>query len=127
MTRSVDQAFELFRRASQQADLSVTMESHPHAFGSRLLCASGHGAELRLVWDGKESHLSLEISHGPPSGASAGWLTLYDEVCGNGSLPESSGNGSSFPAALEYGLELMRPGGEPAPTNGDRHSENQKA
>jgi hypothetical protein len=109
MPQSVDLAFDLFTRVACSAGHQVIAESHPEAFGSRLLSVRRNGAELRLVWDGKDGYLSVQISHGPSSGERAGWIDLYGETCSNGLLPDSPAPEREFLGSVEHGLDLMDP------------------
>jgi len=64
-------------------------------------------AALRLVWALADQTLTLYISHGPPSGAIAGWLDLYRAVLRDGTL-HSDQTDFTFESAISYGLDLMR-------------------
>jgi hypothetical protein len=88
MALSVSQAFELFQEVAEAAGLPTTLESHARTFGSRVMRANSPFAELRLVWDGKEGYLSLEVDHGCEAGKRAGWVGLFAESCPNERLPD---------------------------------------
>jgi hypothetical protein len=112
MERSVDQAFETFERSAAAARLRVVSEAHQRAFGSRLTLAARGKAELRLVWDGKEQYLSLEITHGRDTGTRAGWLQLYGATCLRCYLPTIEEVIAEFDSAIEYGITLLSPADE---------------
>jgi hypothetical protein len=89
----------------------VHVESHPQAFGSRIARSLRQAAELRLVWDEKDEHLSLQISHGPSVSHQAGWLELFAAKCPGGVLVEAGESSAGLVSSIEYGVELMSPGG----------------
>ena len=105
---TIDEAFRYFRSRLLETKIGVPNEqSHPEAFGSRLSEIELYDGEIRLVFDGKDSTLTLEISHGPP-GARAGWLDLYSAHCVNNGFPESEGD-LGFKESIAYGIELLVP------------------
>ena len=63
---------------------------------------------FRLVFDGRDSMLTLEISHGPP-GARAGWLDLYSAHCANNEFADNEGENLGFEETVAYGIELFAP------------------
>ncbi len=103
----MDEVVESFSRLAVAAGLTVDKEFHPEAFGSRLVRATRDSAELRLLWDGKEKYLSLEISHGPPTGEIAGWLELFRATCECDLVPAATEQSETIWEAVEYGIELM--------------------
>jgi hypothetical protein len=104
---SVDQAFELFSILSKKYGLLSKVEYYPECFGNKLFQVKRDGARLRLVWDGENEHLKLEISHGLSAQEQFFWLDLYETECADGVLPETEDKDISFQGAVEYGLELM--------------------
>lgn len=106
---TVEDAFERFRADTLARGLSdLTDIAHPEVFGSRVSTLTRETAALRLVWDGKDETLTLEITHGPPGGP-AGWLNLYLALRSSGELVPDQRD-FSFESAVEYGLDLMNPG-----------------
>jgi len=107
MSQTINEAFELFSRLSSEAALTLDGSTRPEAFGNRMVTAALDGAELRLLWDGKERHLSLEISHGPTSGEQVGYIELFGATCEDGFVPSEIQSAEGVRAAVEYGIELM--------------------
>jgi hypothetical protein len=106
---TVTQAMALFHSLAAKLGSSPIQES-PGDFGgavSRVTCGE---SELRVVWDGKNECLLLQISHGPSSGPQAGWLELFGAKCRGGKLPEVEPGEVTFGSAVGYGFELMSPG-----------------
>ena len=112
----VPEAINLFLQAAADAGLAAWSGKAPEDFGSSVTSVGVAGAELRVVWDGRDGYLSVQVSHGPDSASRAGWLTLYGSKCAATLLPEPPSREESFHAAVEYGLELMSPG---APSRND--------
>jgi hypothetical protein len=105
---SMPDILESFGRAANSARLAIQVESYQECFGSWLARATSAEAELRLVWDGKDEHLSLQISHGPP-GQHAGWLELFAAACPCGVLAEPEQSDPGFHESVAYGVQLMSP------------------
>ncbi len=106
----VPEAINLFLQAASDAGLAASNGKAPEDLGSSVTSVGGTGAELRVVWDGRDEYLSVQVSHGPVSASPAGWLTLYGSKCAAALLPDPPSPEESFPSAVEYGLELMSPG-----------------
>jgi hypothetical protein len=113
---TIEAAFQLFRSCVEMRGLSDIDECFdPASFGSRHITVRRAGGALRLVWDGKESTLTIEITHGPPGGPTF-WLDLFHaRGCNEENIPAWNGD-ISFRDAVAYGIELMQPsrGGEAA-------------
>lgn len=106
---TIDEAFRYFRSRLLETGIGVPNErSHPEAFGSRCSEIELYDAEFRLVFDGRDSMLTLEISHGPP-GARAGWLDLYSAHCSNSEFAENEGENLGFEESVAYVIELIAP------------------
>lgn len=104
---TIDEAFRYFRSLLSETKIGVPDEkSHPEAFGSRCSELELYDAGFRLVFDGRDSVLTLEISHGPP-GARAGWLDLYSAHCANNEFEETDDQNLGFKETIGYGLELL--------------------
>ena len=112
----VSEAINFFLQAAAQAGLAARSEQSPEAFGSSITSVVVGGAELRLVWEGRDEHLSVQVTHGPNGAPMAGWLTLYGSACSSTLLPEPRSHEESIHSAVEYGLELMSPS-KRAPNN----------
>lgn len=80
---------------------------HPEASGSRCSEIELYDGQFRLVFDGRGSTLTVEISHGPP-GARAGWLDLYRARCAKNAFAETEGD-LRFKETVAYGIELLVP------------------
>lgn len=106
----VDVAFASFNEVAHRYRLGVQSESRPKAPARRVESVSRDDATLRLVWDGEEQHLSLEISHGPPSGPQAGWLQLFTATLPDGEFAPANETNDELLDAIEHGFELMTPG-----------------
>lgn len=104
---NVEQAFELFSILSERCGLFGKVEYYPECFGNKLFQVERDGAKLRLIWDGKNEHLKLEISHGLSAQEQFFWLDIYGAECAGDVLPETEDKDISFQGAVEYGLELM--------------------
>ncbi len=103
-----ENAFQNFRAGALSRHLPDPTESaHPEAFGGRVSTLQHRGAGLRLVWDGKEGLLILQITHGPLEGPIA-WLDLYKAVWSGDQLVPDQAD-FSFESAVEYGLDLFAP------------------
>ena len=74
----------------------------------RSITASRNGGALRLVWTPRSRRLTLEISHGPPTGSISGWLDLYEaHLTDSGLQPDQAD--FELQSAITYGLELLHP------------------
>ncbi len=105
---TVEDAFGLFHaRATACGVADLVMRGDAEAFGSRYATARVGGGALRLVWDGRAGALALEVTHGSP-GLPPSWLDLF-HVRELGGVVPSEERGVGFEAAVEYGLELLRP------------------
>lgn len=107
---SIAEVFDFFERLARSCGLRVESEPHSTAFGKRLTRALRGSDELRLVWDGRDELLSLEVSHGPSAGPRAGWHVLCSAPCPGAVLVDVA-DGPSCMTCIEYGCELMLPGG----------------
>ncbi len=68
---TIDEAFRYFLPRLLETKIGAPNEqSHPEAFGSRSSEIELYDGGFRLVFDGKDSMLTPEISHGPRRGAS---------------------------------------------------------
>ena len=106
---TVEAAFQLFRSRAEARGLSDFDErSDPASFGSRYITARQAGGALRLVWDGKEGALTLEITHGPPGGPTS-WLGLFRARGRSGEGVPAQDGDVSFDDAVDHGLDLMQP------------------
>jgi hypothetical protein len=105
----INEAVSEFEQLVARAGFAVLREESPHDFGSSVTRISNKDAELRLVWDGKDEYLSVQMSHGPPKGEKAGWLELWGLKCIAGTFIESPDADVTFMSAVEYGVELMSP------------------
>lgn len=108
-TMTVEEAFGLFQTRAVARGVSDLMEEvQPESSGSRSTTARGRsGGALRLVWDGRDGTLMLEITHGPPD-ATPWWLDLF-LVRGRGQVVPTEEQDIGFEDAVEYGLELLQP------------------
>ena len=105
---TIDEAFRYFRSRLLEAKTGAPNEqSHPEVFGSRFSEIDLYDGAIRLVFDGRDSTLTLEISHGPP-GARADWLDIYSAHCVNNEFAQSEGD-LGFKASIAYGIELFAP------------------
>jgi hypothetical protein len=104
---SVAEAFDVFRRHAAQSVGAVAEASYPEAFVGRVVTVTQPGAALRLVWDGKDERLSLEITHGPDEN-DLSWLDLFSASCPKGVLTALE-PGFDFGSAVEYGFVLLTP------------------
>jgi len=108
-TVTVDEAFRFFH--SQLADTVLgapTEVEHPEAFGSRYSEITRNGASARLVFDGRDYSLVLEITHGPINGPIC-WLDLYRVSTSDGVLDEPDDGHEPFGSCVEYAIELLNP------------------
>lgn len=106
---TIDEAFRHFRSRLKEAAIGVPNEqSHPEAFGSRYSEIELYDGGFRLVFDGRDSMLTLEISHGPP-GARSGWLDLYTARCANNEFAAAQDENLGFEESVAYGIELFAP------------------
>ncbi|MEM6287697.1 MAG: hypothetical protein AAF845_11115 [Bacteroidota bacterium] len=102
---TVDDAFLLFRAAAASAGFpEVDERVHPEHFGSRVSTLNQDSTGLRLVWDGKEQFLRLEVTHGP--GDSVQWLDLYQASQSRNRL-HADQDDFTFADAVEHGLDLL--------------------
>lgn len=85
------------------ADLAVDVFDTPHRIVQQV--SSGE-AGLRLVYEYPTSSLRLEINHGPPGGAPAGWLSLFESRVPDVRSPDHD---VGLADAIEYGLDLLFP------------------
>jgi hypothetical protein len=106
---TIDEAFRYFRSRLLESGIGVPNErSHQEAFGSRYSEIELYDGGFRLVFDGRDSMLTLEISHGPP-GARAGWLDLFSAHCANSEFAGNEGENLGFEETVAYGIELLAP------------------
>jgi len=103
----VAEAIRQFRDLAMAAGFEVLHDSLP--LGSVTSCAEAE-AQLRLVWDGNDEYLYLQVSHGVPKAPSSGWLDLFSSKCIGGAFRDPELPEVSFLASVEYGLDLMLPG-----------------
>ena len=104
---TVDEAFRYFSTRLLETEIGVPNElSHPEAFGSRCSEIELYDGEIRLVFDGRDSMLTLEISPGPP-GARADWLDLYSAHCANNEFAQNESEDLRFEESVAYVLELF--------------------
>lgn len=106
----VPQAINRFRSLAEVAGFTSSHEGSAQDFCSSVTRIARGDAELRLVWDGRDEYLALQISHGPSRGPQAGWLELFGSKCCSGVLCHSETAEDPFLSAVQYGLELMSPG-----------------
>ncbi len=106
MKLTLAHAFKLFADCAEQFAMTVISTSHASQFGSHLSQVNRGGGTLRLVWDGKDEYLSLEVSHGPTLSEPAGWVTLFGEDCPGGSVPGPSAPDTDLESALRYGFHV---------------------
>ena len=105
----IEIAFREFARRWRARDILHPEELvHTTTSSTRSVTASRNGGALRLVWTAIDRALILEISHGPPDGARAGWLELYRGTSVDAHL-ESGSPDVDFMSALEYGFDLLFP------------------
>ena len=105
---AIEHAFWNFN--NRAAARGVDVESEGGGPDALIGSARRHGGELRLVWEGRTSTLTLDISHGPPSGSATGWICLYRARYTGGQL-QADQRDVSVDDAIEYGLDLL--GAEP--------------
>lgn len=102
---TVDDAFHHFRSSALAWGITELYErAHPEAFGSRVSTLRQKHAALRLVWDGKEEILSLEITNGPLE--STGWLDLFQVTRHDDKLLPDQ-HDVTFESAVEHGFDLL--------------------
>lgn len=104
----INEAVSEFEQLVARAGFAVLREESPLEFGSSVTRIRNEDGELRLVWDGKQEYLNVQISHGPPKGE-AGWLELWGLKCTAGAFIENPDADVTFMSAAEYGVELMSP------------------
>jgi hypothetical protein len=105
----IEDAFQLFRSRLSKAGIGVPHDrSRSGAFGTRYSEIILYDGKFRLVFNGRDSMLTLDISHGPP-GARAGWLDLYRAKCTKDEFLEADGKNLSFEQAVVYGIEVLAP------------------
>lgn len=112
---NVEDALSLFRELAKASGFDVWQES---SFVNSAGCISSirrGNAQLRLVWEGADGSLLIQISHGPPDGPQDHWLELFRSKCIRGSFPDADLPEVSFLSSVEYGLELMIPGPRSCP------------
>lgn len=106
---TIDEAFRYFRARLSETGIGVPNErSHPGAFGNRCSEIELYDGGFRLVFDGRDSMLTLEISYGPP-GARPGWLDLFSTRCANNEFAENKSENLGFRESIAYGVELFAP------------------
>jgi hypothetical protein len=105
----INEAVSKFEHLAARAGFAVLREESPHDFGSSVTRIRNEDAELRLVWDGRDEYLNVQISHGPPKGEKAGWLELWGLKCIAGTIIEPPNVDVTFMSAVEHGVELMSP------------------
>ncbi len=106
---TIDKAFRYFRSRLLKTGIGVPKErSRPEAFGSRCSEIELYDGEFRLVFDGRDSMLTLEISHGPP-GARGGWLDIYSAHCANNEFAENEDENLGFEESVAYGVAVVAP------------------
>ena len=103
----IEQAFDgfllmLHARGFRGSHQVVVTESS----AGRAATAHKDSAAFRLVWALENQTLTLSISHGPPIGASTGWLDLYCAVLRGGTLHPDQTD-FTFESAISYGLDLI--------------------
>ncbi len=103
------QARALFEKLAPQSGLKVSTASSTGDSIDWICRAIGERAELRLSWQQAGERLTLEVSHGPPSGDVSGWLLLYGEACVAQELPEPECSERNLENCVSYGLDLMAP------------------
>ncbi|WP_139326772.1 hypothetical protein [Pseudomonas flexibilis] len=103
----VAEAIRQFRDLAMAAGFEVLHESFP--LGSVTYCAEAE-ALLRLVWDGKDEYLYLQVSHGVLKAPPSGWLDLFSSKCIGGAFRDPELPEVRFLASVGYGLDLMLPG-----------------
>jgi hypothetical protein len=106
----IDEIFQQFRASIENhckddSRCLIKEENHPNAFGSRVTILSICEASLRLVWDGKDYCLRLEITHGPMDKKQS-WIDLF-ESHGSPDHAGSRDKTGSLDSAISYGLDLM--------------------
>ena len=111
---SVADAIDTFHKKATDAGLAQTSVAG-ESKKEHIWHALRHGAGIRLIWRETNEDLSLDISHGPPTGDIAGWLNLYAKRYSGGHIPPQETEEDSFGEALDYALELMTEEGKGAP------------
>lgn len=106
-----DDAVDQFRELAEARGFDVRHEPSPLNLGGSVTLLRKGNAQLRLVWDGGEELLLLQISHGPMDGPQAGWLEIFSTKCVRGSFRDPDSPEVRFFDSVEYGLELMLPAG----------------
>lgn len=99
-------AIAQFLELAEQAGFVVSRGSSSHGFASSTYRIIAEDAELRLVYDGRDQSLALEVNSGPP-GPITGWFELFGCTCADGTIVEPTDPETSFLSSVEYGLELM--------------------
>lgn len=107
---TVERAINQFRELATAAGFDVLHEPSPEHFGSSIIYLNQGNAQLRLIWNGKDEYLSLQLSHGPTEASWSDWLELFGTKCIFGSFRDSESPEVNFLSSVEYGLELMLPG-----------------
>ena len=64
--------------------------------------------KLRLCWLLDSHTVTLEVSHGPPTGSAVGWFDLFRATL-DGSALRPDQSDFSLDEAVDHGLELMFP------------------
>jgi hypothetical protein len=110
IAKSLGDAFDSFLSMAEEHGLAARDLASTGEGGRRVASASREAAEMRLIWEARDSSLQLQISHGPADDPRAGgWLNLYSAQCPNAIIVESEEQSTSFSSALEYGFELLGP------------------
>lgn len=106
---SVSQAIAWFNALAAKRGNAPIHQLSPSDFGSSVSRVVRGESELRVVWDGRDEYLAVQISHGPSSGPQ-NWLELFGTMCKGGVIPDATQGEVTFASAVEYGLELTSPG-----------------
>jgi hypothetical protein len=105
----IDDAFQLFRFRLAEAGIGFPDERFgSRAFRTRYSEIVLYDGKFRLVFNRRDSVLTLDISHGPP-GARSDWLDLYRARCDGGEFRETDDQNLPFDQAVVYGIEVLAP------------------
>ena len=103
----VSEAISEFQKLAAQSGFAASYDPSPNDFGSSVTRVCRSEAELRLVWDGRDKYLSVQVTHGPLEIEAAGWLELWGAQCAAEAFNEKANENVTFKSAIEYGIELM--------------------
>jgi len=106
----LDEAFYHFRQRLVESGVGEPKEElYPELSGRRCSEIEVDHAVLRLVFDGRDESLILEISQGPDASEAEGWLDLYRASFGEGRLVIDRFEGPDLADCIDYGIELLSP------------------